>query len=318
MIAIYTNRHNNCGISAYANDLENQLKKWFEIKVVEAGLSPSGLWGCKGADVAILNWHPARSPLTAEVIKSLSSCGTKTILVFHNSSELGGNAPYEQDSILRAVDVVVAHEPMNLDIPVEFIPHGTPEFGNLPGITAEPSVGTAGFPFPWKRVDLVISVAEQLGCRAHVIAPKYKGMLFDAQYDDWKRRLSDRLELWTDFRPKEIAVRQLARSWVNIFWFESQCIDDQLGQTGSARMGVSAKRPMIISSHRKFKTFLPYLETDFYLAEKEDDVLRSVERIFDGVVSRGPVKRPIKTLSDQGWEKVGRMFASLIERLAHQ
>ncbi len=318
MIAIYTNRHSDCGISAYASDLESQLKKWFKVKVVEAGLSPSGLFGCKGAEVAILNWHPGRSPLNEEVIKALHSYGTKTILVFHNSSDIGGHAPYGEDSVLRAVDVVVAHEHIDPSVPFKFIPHGIPEFDNLPGITSEPSIGTAGFPFPWKRVDLVVSIAERLGCRAHIIAPKYERVFFEAQYDDWKQRLSDRLELWTDFRPKEEVVRQLARSWVNIFWFQSYCIDDQLGQTGSARMGVSAERPMIISRHRKFKTFLPYLETDFYLAEKEGDVIRSVERIFDGVVSGGVVKRPIKTLSDQGWTRVGKMFASLIQGLVRQ
>jgi len=315
-VAIYTNLHKVCGSGIYGHELAAALSRWYDVIRVEADDRIDNLQTCGNADVAILNWHAARVPLSASKIAELRETGTRVILIHQNTSaHFAGNlSTDDQNEILAAAELVVTHEPFICPFPTVYIPIGVPEISPLPSINQFVTIGTAGFPFPWKRTDVVVKVAERLECYAHIVASRYGNMDFSADYANWRDRLGQHLDLWTDFEPVDSVVCQLARCWVNIFWFESKSSGDELGQSGSARLGVAAQRPMIISRHRKFETFKPYAD-EFYVAKSPRHALRIAKRIIRNIQEGLPVHIPNRILKDQGWSRVGKMFADLIEGL---
>jgi hypothetical protein len=266
-------------------------------------------------DVVTINYHEGRLPyLLPEHIQAVQASGKRVILIHHNSLEHGSFDGELIAPLYAVADAVVTHEPT-----VEgsvFIPHGIPEVSDLWGVNGQPTIGTAGFPFPWKRTDVVVEAARRTGSVANLICPRHEGLLIPPPEDDWRRWVGDRLRLCTEFLPTATVVRLLATSWLNIFWFESLDPGDELGQTGSARLGLAARRPVIFSRHRKFRTLFPY-EDELYFAKTEEEVYATAAKILEDIAAGRLVKQPNRVLAEQGWTKCGEMYAELVERVVN-
>jgi hypothetical protein len=320
-VGIVTTTCQNCGITSYARDLCRELGKHHQCVILE--VEPPGIGIPLSAainadlDVVIINYHEGRIPyVRSEHIRAVQASGKRVILIHHNSFVLGCDSFRGElvAPLYPVADAVVTHEPT-----VEgsvFIPHGIPEIGNLWGANAQPTVGTAGFPFPWKRTDVVAEVARRTGSVANLICPRHEGLLIPPPEDDWQRMLGERLRLCTEFLPTATVVRLLSTSWLNIFWFQSLDPGDALGQTGSARLGLAARRPVIFSRHRKFRTLFPY-EDELYFAETQEEVYMTAAKILGDIAAGRTVKEPKQVLIDQGWSKCGEMYGELIERVLH-
>lgn len=306
-VGILTNRHERCGNAAYARDLEVELKKYFEVSVSD---SPNDLFFIEGLKVVLINWHPARVGASKDFVDWWHSRGIKVVIIHQNSLE--GPAPTEQ---VYGCDITVVHEEMGC---YSFIPHGIHMVDGLPAFEkmAAKSVGTAGFPFSWKRFDVVAEVAKRFNVKCRIMAPVYEGVDTNAFVDGLRGHLGELGEINRDWTEVDDVIRFLARNTLNIFWYGTQSIGDQLGQSGSVRMGLAAKRPMIISTHRKFKTLLPY-ESELYIAETEQQVYDYAEVILRRVhdESYAPVKVPNRILKDMSWEATGTMYRNLIREL---
>jgi hypothetical protein len=179
------------------------------------------------------------------------------------------------------------------------------------GVVSEPMIGTAGFPFPWKRPDLAAEVAKQKGMKFRFIAPRSDQMNTDAFVDGICGHLGTLCELYRGWIAKEEVVTMLSTCTLNIFWYQSQCFEDQLGQSGSVRMGVGAGRPLIISRHRKMRTLFPY-EDELYICGTEADVWKAADEIL---ADPEKAKRPNRVLKDMGWERTGQMLRDLVHGL---
>ena len=299
-VGILTNVHPKCGNAEYARDLCHYLSQLCEVKITDkvAELLP--------ADAVIINHHPSRVALTIEILDKIKFANAKSIVILQNSYE----GEFTSDIVLKMADAVVAHEPMKGDREVIYIPHGIPIVADLRQPTI-PRIGVAGFAFNWKRFDVTAEVARNLGVKCRIVT---------AQADICDTRnfiqglvghLGDLAEISNQWLETGEVVRMLSECTLNIFWYQSKTSEDEMGQTGSARLGVAARRPMIISRHRKFRTLLPY-EDEFYIADTEADVNRMAKEIL---ANPERAKRPNRVIEEMGWDKTAQQYLDLIERV---
>ena len=300
-VALVSNMHEQCGNAAYGRDLVRELQKHFES--VFMGHETEVPYP---VDVVIFNWHPARVELSPEKILHVKEMGAKTIVIYQNSHE--ERLEIEPGHALSLADAVVTHEPMNSAIDFHVIPHGIVEVDRLPEVSADMFFGTAGFPFDWKRYDVVAEAARRYNVRCLMIAPKSDQSDTDAFMDGIAGHLGGLADIRRNWMTVDEVVRELAMATLNIFWYQSRCPDDMLGQSGSVRMGIAAKRPTIISTHRKLRTLQRYSD-ELYIAETEEDVYNHIDTILSDLDN---AKRPLNLMKDQGWSHTGAMYAELI------
>ena len=114
------------------------------------------------------------------------------------------------------------------------------------------------------------------------------------------------------WRGLELPNRMVSdRSTLNVFWYQHMPPDDLVGQSGSVLMGVSAKRPMIVSKHPKLAHVAAY-EDEIYVAESEMQVHDIARDIVDRLQHGLPVKRPNKIVEDMSWDGAGKRYCELI------
>lgn len=318
-IGIYSNTDQLCGNAEYARDLQYELSQQYAEPImvapdVERHGDKDSLWKC---DVILISWSPSRVPTTPELIRNFQAEGKKVIVIWQESYQtIVDPGSWGVEGVLRAADAVVAHEPVQCFREIDYIPHGITMIGHRPpedGIEEGFSVGVAGFPFAWKNFDFVASLAKYFHLRLRMIAP-YHDMLQNNAGTDLvriKHELGEMAEIHHGWLPVHEVVQKLARCTFNVFWFNSGSIVDELGQSGSVRMGIAAGRPMIISRHRKMKTLMDYAD-EFYIADTADEVQVAVKSILGDSNPR----RPDRILKDQGWPTVAQKYKDLIERVA--
>jgi hypothetical protein len=311
-VAILSNLDEQCGNAQYGRILKSHLAQWFDVVMLN-----DAQWMHAGKpDVVIINWHPARVSTSVAHVKSLQNAGAKVILILQNSYHDAIDVP--ECDILFAIDAVVAHEPITLRIngvlssKMVFIPHGileVPNLHNWNGSTV-PMFGTAGFQFPWKRTDVVVSAAARCGVQARIFCPPYPGFDRNREIDKWHMMYKN-VHVDRNWLSEGQVIQCLSEHVLNIFWFESQGMDDQWGQSGAVRLGIAAKRPTIISKHRKFRTLMPY-QDELYVAESPEEVYAAAQEI---VSNPSLAKRPDRLMKDMGWSRCAELYKGLIESL---
>jgi len=321
-LAILTNVDEHCGIAEYARNLQGALEPWYKVALfLPEEFVEAALYG----QVVLVNWHPARVHISVEWVRRMQTEGqAKVVLIHHNSR----HEPVQvaEGDLLDTVDAVVAHEPFLLTVwnagqqyrvkPVTYIPHGFPAVdGLLECPSSDLVLGTGGFAFPWKRFDVVIEAARRLGGHANMVCPPYPSLNVQELESRWMAVLGACLRMEKSFLSQEAVVRRLALSTINIFWFQSGEAADEFGQTGAARFGVAARRPMIISRHRKFRMLLEEYPEEFYVADTEDDVYRLVEQIWAALRKSESVKCPRRVIEEQAWPMAAARYRCLIRSL---
>lgn len=310
-IAVISNWHERCGNADYARDLRLELIKEKEFEVITF-TQPEEAIG-KGQDLVIVNWHPSRVNFPPGVVKDLHSNGTKIIAVLQNS--FAGFYYASEEDPLRYVDAVVAHQKMSGNIDITVIPVGIHLVDDLPDATAAMiRVGIAGFPYAWKRFDVTASVAQVLGGRSLLIAPTHDMGDTTAPITEVQKSFST-ADVIRDFLPVDEVVRKLATCTMNVFWYQHMPPDDLCGQSGSVRMGVAAKRPLIVSAHPKLTSVAAY-EDEVYVAAELPQVFEYAKEIWSNICKGLPVRRPKRILEDMGWDKTGKMYVELIKKVA--
>lgn len=309
-IWLFSNLHLNCGIGEYGRDLAAELRKWGNDVTLSIGPRVP-------AEIVLVNWHNGRIHVTPYDVKKWQSEGSKVVIILHNSwsgAELGP----ENLDILACADVVVAHEPMKFKPEPKrfcYIKHGLTTVENLPEVQCE-SVGTAGFPFQWKRTDLVACVAKELGIKCRIAAPRHDSEPTDPYVSGIAGHLGPLGDIRREWMPKENVIRLLASCTMNIFWYESRNQMDELGQSGSVLMGVAAGRPMIISRHRKFRVLIEEYPEEFYVADTDREVYTIAREILN--TPENELRRPWRAREDMSWEWVGHKFQDLLQSLVEE
>jgi hypothetical protein len=302
-VGVLTHVQEACGVAEYGADLIRELGRYFEVDKLEK---------IEEYDVLVVNWHPAKLNLDADKIRRWQSHGCKVIVLIHNSAE--GMVVSGINDALAVADAVVAHEPVEFrgDIKrFQHIEHGIPEV-DVKNLLYSFSIGTAGFAFAHRQFDMVIDLAQQFGMFGNIICPPYSCHVDPDELEKkWRQKLGSHLHMIKSFMPREFVIKTLASSLINVFWFESQKANDDLGQSGSVRMGIAAQRPVILNRSRKFRTLFPY-EDELYFCNNKEEAVAAVMTIL----KTDSPKMPKRVMKDQAWSKVALDWKKLIEEVA--
>ena len=310
-IGVISNWDRQCGNAQYARDLIAELEKEFVVVGLPASMDQVRQTNIDEVDVVIVNWHPSRVTLTEQDMTWLKEKGKKVILILQNSFQESTFVDF--GSMLLVVDMVVAHEEMTFmgeQPKFRCIQHGIPEI-EVPAPYEDKWIGTAGFAFPWKRFDVVAEAAKKFGARCRIISSQSDQMDTKSLLDGIAGHLGPLADMHRDWYPVQEVVQMLAECALNIFWFNSYSLEDRLGQSGSVRLGLAAKRPTIISTHKKFRTLLPYGD-ELYICLREEDVYQAVEEIL---AAPEKAKLPKRLLEEMGWSKTGAQYRALVHGL---
>jgi hypothetical protein len=304
-VGLISNWDVQCGNAEYGRALCHELRKEFEVVELppDTGLARKEISLDKDIRLVIINWHGGRVQVRKEDTGQMQDKGVKVIVIDQNCTGGAGAVGFGADGY-------VAHEPAK-NIRYSFIPHGIPEVETSKVLSKVAMVGTAGFPFPWKRYDVVAEVAKKFNIMALMIAPKSDQMNTDVFMDGIKGHIPGLALIHREWLPTAEVVRMLSECVLNIFWFQSMDSSDELGQSGSVRLGIAAKRPTIISTHRKLKTLWKY-DDELYICPKEEDVYKAVEEIL---LAPHLAKIPDKILKEQGWSVTGKQYRELVKEL---
>lgn len=306
-IAIVTNLDERCGNAEYGRNLCRELGKYFTVEAMNT-------FPESGYDLILVNWHPPVVQFTMADIQIAKARGTKIILLTQESSP-GPHACCRAEDIVYTVDAVVAHEDVLYSsglgiVNFKMIPHGIVEVADLPDhiSNGEPKLGTAGFCFAGKNMDVTVNAANSLSGKALLIAPGHpwcEGGNAQPLWDKF-RAMSSKLELVTDFLPEPEVVKKLATCDINIYVAQ----DSGPGQSGSARLVIAARRPTIVIRDRKTSALYGY-EDELYFVTAPNEVTGVAYQIWSAIQRGEPVKRPNRVIRDCCWSRVGEMYREL-------
>jgi glycosyltransferase involved in cell wall biosynthesis len=300
---LLTNLHEKCGVAEYGRDLRDELAKYYRL-VVDDSLEK--------VDLVLVNWHNARLTVEPQHVRNWQRKGAKVVIILHNSFS-GIRIGSADKDILATADAVVAHEPMVFDVAPKrffYIKHGLPVVELYK--KCEDMIGTAGFPFPWKRMELVADVAKRLGVKCLIIAPKHEETDTE-MLDQIEKYMAPWVTIIREWLPKEKVVQLLSRCKLNIFWFQEKSLADQLGQSGSVLMGVAAGRPMILSNYRKFRVLLTEYREEFYVAPTREDIYYQAKDIFS--LPETSLRKPKLSRMQMSWPVIGEQYRTMIEEV---
>lgn len=299
-VALLTTWGEICGLAEYAKNLVGNCLDT-EFTVIARPNWPK-LWELAiDCQIVLVNYEPGLlSWLSPVLVRNLSIANKKTVMILHTSHEGINREPF---SITRAFDRVVVHEKTQEGF--VYIPCGIVECWTDPDKKTKNSLGSCGFPFPWKGFHQVAQAAQLLGKSCTIISA-------DSSHADtmaMRRCVMDACptaEYVTDWLPEADVISKLAENEVNVFAYGGGLY----GISGAVRLGLASGRPCVLSRNRQFRDLYDYEdEIEFTPTTEPADIADAVKRVLDNK------KRPKRVLEDMGWSKTGKMYSELFQSL---
>lgn len=228
--------------------------------------------------------------------------GKKLVLTLHNTGE-GLN----RNSFTDLFDRVLVHEKTQDSGNFVYMPHGIPEVPVSENHGKKASIGIAGFPFPWKGFHPTALVANKYGLGCLAIMPK-SDHVDTGPMEKVVRESNHLAEVLTDWMPASEVVRRLSECLLLAFPYGGGLS----GISGAVRLGLAAKRPIVLSRCRQFRDLFDY-EDEIYFAD--EGLEQAVAQVLSDL-ENGIAKIPNCLLDDMAWSKVGQMHRQVYESLA--
>lgn len=305
-VALLTTWNERCGIAEYAKSLVTYAKNTefsiFGREIFENSNAllalPDQLCG-NGCCIIQINYEPGLwHILDADVCSKLRKNGMRLVMTLHTS-----NSGNNRNALTTVFDRVIVHEQTTEGF--EHVPMGIPEV-NLDGIEVTKGIGTAGFPFPWKGFHQVAQAAKQLDMNCVVVAAKSDH--FDTTVmEQFVKDAQPDTEYVKDWLPQEDVVRKLASCEVNVFAYDGA----NNGISGAVRMGLAARRPLVVTRCRQFRDLFAYEdEIEFIDSQSPKDIAAGIERVLESG------KCPKRVLEDMSWTKAAQRYEEIYTSLA--
>lgn len=307
-VAHVVNKNAVCGYAEYARELDWELKKEFESSIVEPGQEIGDV------DVVIASYGSTETlGLTPHQTEEWRQQGKKVILLHRESEgDLVENCTIPVKHFLGHVDSIITHEPTNYS---EFIPISFPAVVSLPDAELRLVIGSAGFYDTMKHFEDVVELARRTGGNVNLSIAHY-----------WRSDLSHVKRNIAEMKKKEVegdwielvdwpvatVIRQLARSTINMFWHWPI---NPCSQSTSVGMAIAAKRPLIISPHRRFRVILEQYADEVYVARTGDEAVGIVKEVWDAIKNGRPVRIPDRLYKAYNWETCGETYRKLIHKV---
>lgn len=299
-IGLLTTWNEKCGIAEYARNLVMYATTpdiEFVIYGREVWSWPTLIYKIieDKIDIIHVNHEPGLFRwLDIGIIGNIKSRGIKVVLTYHTSNETNNHSNFTD-----VFDRVVLHEKTNDGF--VYIPEGIPVVELSPNVAREVTLGTAGFPFPWKGFHAVAKASKLLDMGCVVVAPDsshfdtqlMKQCVMDAQPN------ASYITLWLK---EEEVIKTLSECYVNVFAYSGH----PQGISGAVRMGLAAARPLVLTRCRQFRDLYDYEdEIEFIQFPYEQDIAEGVRKVVKGN------KRPSRVLKDFSWINSGRKYVDV-------
>lgn len=252
----------DCGIAEYARHLQEASQAQglpVEFTMDSRWLDPSAFFSTTMAfpDVVWLNYHAGlHSRWTPEHVRWLQDKHVPVVITYHDTydGETTQNSP-QCKALFQVANAFIVHEPVADLEGAIVLRQGIPDLYGVVqrdwramGGWDRPTLGTVGFPFPWKNYDRLAQVTGDLGWGLLLIAPRST----DDDVERWRR-----LNPWTTvaqaFLPASHVVGLLASCHVTAFMYE--CYNT--GTSGAIRQGIAARKPVYaLAGCRQFRDLL--------------------------------------------------------------
>lgn len=296
-----------CGHAMYADELMRSTEDpAIEYKIIGRPLNAAAITErTQDCDIIHINhaWQ-LFGDLNEHIINSWKAAGKKTVCTFHESS-------YENRSAFTvAFDRVVVHW-RSVD-GFEHIPDGILDLG-YPSAEGKDFIGIVGFPFDYKNYPLAARIAQSLGKKLFAFIP-------ESHHIDHRPVVNQILAL----NPGATVVTSLhEQDWI-IKKFRT-CLFTMFpyahtgsGIGGSVRLGIAAKRPVLISNVVRFDDLRTDYADEFYITPTAyptfEDTLPVAGRIIDDIDKRTE-RIPWRTLEDMNWKKSAARYTKVYKEL---
>lgn len=263
-------------------------------------------------EIVHLNYQASlHSRWIPEAILDLQSAGRNVVVTYHDTGVPNSDQCKQIAYVLRPrLDMMIVHESFE-DLPIEKTRYwrmGIPDWDHREGEIRwghRPSLGTVGFPFPWKCYDQLAMVTAKAGWGLYLIAPNAT----DEQIREW-HRLNPNLLVYRDFMKREDVVNELSGCDATAFTY----VTHNTGQSGAVLQGIATRKPVIaLSTCRQFR------------ALHADDVghrairwATTFEEVYDLLISM-PIARvdpaTVALAEQDSWQRLGQKYAELYRSL---
>jgi hypothetical protein len=314
-IALFTSGDERCGIAEYGKNLQNSIQQlkpdieWLNYYHNNPDISsPVGRF--KETDIVVINYEPGLFTwLTASTIRGWKSYGKKMVLILHTSHE-GDN----RTEFTNTFDRVIVHEKTQDGF--TYIPMGITDIdfeesnksGNICDFIRIDTIriGTAGFPFNWKGFHPLAIACQRFGFQFRCIMPESRHVDIEPM-----RKVileaNPSAEIITDWLPEREVIQKLHDCHVNVFAYEG----GNLGISGAVRLGIAAKRPLVISKCRQFRDLIE---------DYSDEVIILEEYSVEGIIAAigkaiGSKRIPDRIIRDMNWKVVGEKYVQVFKEL---
>lgn len=296
-VGIVTTWHERCGLAAYSENIVRCLPGIEWRVICREGWGPAfsnvPLVARECDLVHIMHQGGLMASMSPEIVRD---CG-KTVITRQCSGP---------EEVFDAADVKTCH----VRRPgYRWVPHGIHVVGvcreKAPG---SPSIGCCGIPFDGKGHYELIQIAEMVGgVGVNMVVPDSPHTASVSMH--YKKLCGQRGIPSTIFCgwPSEQGVSGiLSRNDVNVFYYTRPAN----GTSGAVRMGLAARRPVIVSNHSQFADII---ETGYVtVASSLEDAAQTIRRYLDNEID---LEHPDPLLDMWSYEKTAQMYADIYKEV---
>jgi glycosyltransferase involved in cell wall biosynthesis len=300
-----------CGHRTYAEELvyhANIVAPEIAFKLIGRPFNPERILQ-ETADVDVVHINHAWqlfSDLTPVHIAEIRNRGQRTVCTFHESS-------YENRSVFTcAFDRVVVHQ-KTIDgfthIRDGIWAHDT----EYPDANGSPFIGTVGFPIGYKNLFNLAEAVNTTGYRLLAYLPE-SPHAHAAPVAERIRRLCPGSQIYTDFHDQRDIITAFAHCAATAF--PSHHAGSGIG--GSVRLGIAARRPVVISRVERFSDLWTDYVNEFYVVNYPYSTANDIAQVLFQVEAdcrHNVVRKPVKCAADMSWMKSAEAYCKLYNDL---
>jgi len=174
-------------------------------------------------------------------------------------------------------------------------------------------IGTSGFPMAFKNYPLAAQLAKSLDMHLYAILPDSRhANVQNVAYEIM--RLCPGSVVDTSYPTHGRILDILSQCAFSLFPYRHETT----GIGGSARVGVGAQRPVVITNVIRFLDWVTDYKDEFYVIEDPYPTFASAYPVVKQVLEDVRNKReriPVRTLQDQNWRKVAAQYVQVYREL---
>lgn len=308
-VGLVTTWEEPCGHFCYASELVEHVSICdVQFVIIGRPFTPQTIIGkALEAQCDIVHINHANQlfgDLNASHIKHLRSLGIKTVATWHESTT------ENRSELTVAFDRVVVHQATS-----DGFARINDGIWNFPasGQTYTDFVGIVGFPFAYKNVEITAEAVAHAGLRLKAFLPASHHVDVDPIMRAVIAKCPGSV-VYTGWNEQKQIIREFQSCMMTLFPY-AHC---GTGIGGSVRLGIAARRPVIISKVVRFQDLLDGYRDEFYVIDnpypRTNEIYNAVQAVKADLLL-GYAKVPSRCIADMDWKKSAAAYVQIYQEL---